>query len=168
MASSYEIAGLWFDTQVSDLLLPFHPYLPMCFSILRDREGTEGFPESQPHSESAEEAEPQSEGHQEEERVSLKTAGWVQTDVLVDMATWTHLETPAPPLTWPLMGCHALSVIILFSFLQSCTKVKSHQEGSQGFLSSTYLRKQLKEYFSTESHPVERPLPGQGNATSVA
>ena len=78
----------------------------------------------------AEEAEPQSKGYEEQERVSLKTAGWVQTDLFVNMSIWTHLETPAPPPRWPLMGQvppgHPLPVT-LFLFLQTRTKATPHQ-----------------------------------------
>ena len=89
----------------------------MCFWTVRDREGTEGFPGTQAHPESAEEAEPQNKGQQEEERVSLKTAGWVLNDVPVDMATKTHLETPAPPPRWLLMRqmSHPFSYFLLVS-----------------------------------------------------
>ena len=113
----------------------------------------------------AEETKTQSKWHQEEERVSLKTTGWVQTDVIVHMATWTHLETPAPPPRWG-QSClgHVLSVVILFLFLQSCTKVKSHQ----GPLVPTYLRKNLGECFGTEAHALERPLQDKVSAASVA
>lgn len=113
----------------------------------------------------AEGAEPQNKGHQEEERVSLKTAGWVQTDVFVNMTIWTHLETTTPPTRWPLLGqvppSHALPVI-LFSFLQSCAKAKSHQRSSQGSLSPSYLRMKLQIHFGNEAHPLGRPLPWQG------
>lgn len=109
----------------------------------------------------AEGAERQSKGHQEEKRVSLKTAGWVQADVFVNMTIWTHLETAAPHPSWPLMGQvppgHVLP-ITLFSFLQSCMKVKSHQRSSQGSLSPSYLRIKLQIYFGTEAHPLGRPL----------
>jgi hypothetical protein len=64
------------------------------------------------------EAEHQSQGHQEEQKVSLKT-GKVQTDVKVVMAIWTHLGTPAPP--WarqvPLGHVHLPSPTFLSFFL---------------------------------------------------
>lgn len=89
--------------------------------------------------------------------------------MLVHVATWTHLETPTPPPRWgqcPLG--HALSPVTVFSFLQSCTKVTSHEGGSWGRLFPPYLSKKLGECLATEAHALERLLQDKVNAASIA
>lgn len=62
---------------------------------------------------------------------------WKQKiDVTVDMATWTHLDTPAPPPRCPrvrqVSQYRALSAVIIVSLLQTCIKVSFQQEDPTG------------------------------------